>query len=92
MLSHPLAVTQRYIGAQKTRSKCRRYSTVRTQYLSPGCFLAWPENQSDIVDSSSYQKCLPDNHGIYRKSVERVGFIDYVPISTDYLLHSDLLE
>ena len=41
------AVTQRYIGAQKTRSKCRRYSTVRTQYILTGCFLLYPKTNSD---------------------------------------------
>ena len=38
------------------------------------------------------RKCLPDNHGIYRKLVARVDFIDEVPFSSDFyecLLRND---
>ena len=30
------------------------------------------------------RKCLPDNHGIYRKLAARVDFIDEVPFSSDF--------
>ena len=33
---------------------------------------------SDFLRSSDW-KCLPDNHEIYRKLIEKVNFIDYLP-------------
>ena len=55
------------------------------------------ENQTDTADMmhlfdflcSSNWKCLPNNRGIYKKQVERISFIDEVPVSSDlyeYLL------
>ena len=49
------------------------------------------ENHSDTADMmhlfdflcSSNRKCLPNNRGIYRKQVERISFIDEVPVSSD---------
>ena len=32
---------------------------------------------------SSNRKCLPNNRGIYKKQVERISFIDEVPVSSD---------
>ncbi len=33
---------------------------------------------TDFLRSSDW-KCLPDNHEIYRKLIEKVNFIDYLP-------------
>ena len=48
------------------------------------------ENHSDTADMmhlfdflcSSNRKCLPNNRGIYKKQVERISFIDEVPVSS----------
>ena len=36
----------------------------------------------DFLCSSNW-KCLPNNRGIYKKQVERISFINEVPVSSD---------